>query len=261
MLKVYLDLGAKRDLIDGVMCVAAVVFKPTPYKQFIRPWNRMLKAWNASAFHATDFYNGAGEFKRDTSNRRALFEEDARRIPKMIGEHIERILLVSFKPDEFNQKASPQWKAKFGTSVHSLAVQLCLVANGWWRHAKCPSQSFAYFMESGDQDEGEVADTIARMKNDTESGTGPIIRVGSFTRVDKGKARGLEAADFSAWQWNKYYMDKMRVGKEWNPRKDFAALISSSNQKIEYIFASGAYLDYFFSLVPREVLEGPTTKG
>lgn len=29
MLKVYLDLGAKRDLTDGVVCVAAIVFKPT----------------------------------------------------------------------------------------------------------------------------------------------------------------------------------------------------------------------------------------
>jgi hypothetical protein len=31
MLKSYLDLGAKLEVDDGVMCVASVTFKPTPY--------------------------------------------------------------------------------------------------------------------------------------------------------------------------------------------------------------------------------------
>jgi len=260
MLKAYLDFGEKIHYAGVVMCVAAVLFKPTRYKQFVRPWNRMLKAWGASAFHATDFYNGAKEFKRDTPKRQALFEEDSRRIPKMVGQHVERILLVSFKPDEFNQAASPQWKAKFGTSVHSHAIQLCLIANGWWRHQKCPSESFAYFMESGDEDEGEVAKTVERMKHDTETGTGAVIRVSSFTLTDKGGARGLEAADFMAWHWNKYYIDKMRVGNEMNPRKDFAAAVTASKERVDYIFATGAYLKYFFSLVPPEVLEGSNSE-
>ena len=29
----------------------------------------MLKAWNTSAFHTTDFYNGAGEFKGNTQQK------------------------------------------------------------------------------------------------------------------------------------------------------------------------------------------------
>jgi hypothetical protein len=64
-----------------VVRVASVIVKPTPYKQFIRTWNRMLKAWNAYAFHATDFYNRAGEFKRDTPKLRRLFEDDSKKIP------------------------------------------------------------------------------------------------------------------------------------------------------------------------------------
>lgn len=256
MLKAYLDFGQKRHpTADSVVCVGSVVFKPTPYKQFLRPWSRMLKRWGASAFHATDFYSGGGEFKRDTQEKQQLFDHDSRSLPAMIARHVEHVLMVSFKPDEFNRVASEQWKAAFGTSVHSHAVQLCLIANGWWRHAKCPTESFAYFMESGDEDEGEISKTVERMRNDRGTGTDAVIRVASFARVNKGSARGLEAADFVAWHWNKYYMDKMRVGDDMNPRKDFAAFAGIAKDKLKYIFASGAYLQYFFSLVPPDVVK------
>lgn len=250
-------MGKKKDPTDDVMAVASVIFKRIPYKQFIRPWNRMLRAWGASAFHATDFYNGAGEFERKTPRLEELQKEHSKLIPKIIGENIQRILIVSYKPQEFEQIASPQWKAKFGTSVHSQAVQLVLISNGWWRHQKCPSESFAYFMESGDTDEGEVVSTVERMRHDHQTGTAQVLKVASFATLDKGVARGLEAADFVAWQWNKYYMDKIRAGLELHPRKDFAALVAAaSSEKVEYIFATGAYLKYIFSLVPPEFLDG-----
>jgi hypothetical protein len=255
MLKVYLDKGQKTDGVDVVMSIAAVIFKPTRYVQFVRPWERMLRAWKATAFHATDFYSGAKEFERDTPARRALFERDSRRISNMVGPYIERILVVSFRPEEYLQKASPEWKAAFGTSIHSMAVQLCVISLGWWREKKCPSQSLAYFMESGDEDQVEVLKTVENMRH--HPGTREVIAISSFSPVDKGRARGCEAADFCAWHWNKYYMDKMRKGLEMNPRRDFAALVSSSNEKFDYIFSSGAYLDYFFSLFPPEVLQGP----
>jgi hypothetical protein len=253
MLKVFLDRAAKLHPTDDVMCVASVIFKPTPYKQFLRPWNRMLKAWEASAFHATDFYPGAQEFTRSTPDRKKLFEEDSKRIPKMVGQHVERISLISFKPTEFEGTMSPKWKEKFGTSVHSHAVQLCLIANGWWRTDKCPTESLAYFMESGDEDERLILRDVARMRN--SGNTGKVIGVSSFTSIAKGTARGLEAADFAAWHWNKYYMDKMRVGDMDRPRKDFAALVEAAEHKIEYMFLTGANLEYFFSLVPRDLLE------
>lgn len=248
MLKVYLDRGAKKDMTDGVMCMSSVIFKPTPYKQFFRPWNRMLKAWDAFAFHATDFYNGAEEFKRDTPYRKRLFEEDCKRIPKMIGHHVERISLISFRPDEFDRVVPPEWKEKFGASVHSHAVQLSLIANGWWRQDKCPSESFAYFMETGDTDEGMVLQHVEAMRSDIKSGTSAVIGVKSFTSADKGTARGLEAADFAAWHWNKYYMDKIRAGVKDKPRKDFEAFVNAAEGKIEYMFLTEADLKYFFSL-------------
>src|SRR5947209_19598605 len=106
MLRVYLDRGEKRDKTDCVMCVVATVFKPSPYKQFVRPWERMLRKWEASAFHATDFYSGCEEFKRkDIPKREAWFQEDCRTIPNLVGENIERVLAVAFRPEEFDARA------------------------------------------------------------------------------------------------------------------------------------------------------------
>ena len=246
MLKSYLDLGEKGDATDGVMCVASVTFKPIPYKQFVRPWNRMLKAWGASAFHATDFYPGGQEFIRDTPERKHLFEEDSKRIPRMIAEYVQHIELISFRPQEFLETAPQEWKDRFGVNIHSHAVQLCLFSNGWWRYDKCRQESFAYFMESGDTDEGRVLKDVERMKADPE--TSKVIKVGSFTSIDKGMARGLEAADFAAWHWNKYYMDKVRNGKEMEPRKDFQVFANIAQDKLKYIFATGEKLKYLFSL-------------
>lgn len=259
MLKVYLDRGQKRDDDDEVLTVASVMFKRTPYGKFRKYWNQMLKPWGARAFHATDFYPGAQEFKRDTPERKALFDSDSKRIPLIIGRHAHRILFVSFRPEEFNREAPRNWKEKFGTSILSQAVQLALISNGWWRYDRCRYESFVYFMESGDEDEAEIVGTVARMRQEKEFGTGEVIAVNSFTPVNKGTARGVEAADFVAWHWNKYYMDKVRKGDEDNPRKDFEAFVSASG-KVDYIFATGDKLKYFFSRVPQEFLDGKTNK-
>src|SRR6516162_2789226 len=95
MLKVFLDRGEKRGENGSVMCVAAVIFKPNAYKQFVRPWERILRRWDASAFHATDFYPGGGEFKRKGNpEREAWFQEDSRAIPKIVGEHASLVVTV-----------------------------------------------------------------------------------------------------------------------------------------------------------------------
>jgi hypothetical protein len=246
MLKVYMDRAAKRDAKDEVMCVACVMFKPTAYKQFVRPWNRMLKAWGADAFHAKEFYPGSGVFKRDTPPKRLRYDEDSRRIPEMIAKTISRILIISFRPAEFMAVAPPEWK-DFGSNLHSLAVQACLLSNGdWLKDKRLPFESFAYFMESGDPGEAEVLQAVQGMR--THEKTAKHIRVASFTTVDKGLAKGLEAADCVAWHWNKYYMDSERAERCRPPRKDFLFLTNAARGKCQCIFATGDDLKYMFSL-------------
>jgi hypothetical protein len=256
MLKVYLDRGAKSDSGDGIVSVAATVFKPIRYKQFVRPWNRMLRRWGASAFHATDFYPGGGEFKRNTPHREKLFDQDSKSVPTIIGRFIERILIVAVRPQEFSDALSPRWKEKFGENSHSIIEQLCLIGLGWWAEECCPNERFAYFRESGDEGEGEVDSAVRGMMND-DPVTSRVLRISSYSSVAKGVARGLEASDFVAWHWNKYYMDRLRKGEGDKPRKDFAAFVSTSEKKINFIFLTGADLKYFLSRVPSEFLEEP----
>jgi len=255
MLKAYMDRGQKSDKDDEILTVASVIYDPDPYKRFCQVWNKMLKPWGASAFHATDFYPGGGEFKRDTPERQKLYDRDSKRIPIIVGKFARRIAFVSFRPEEFNLTAPPRWKEYFGKSIHSQAVQLVLIANGWWRHTRCRHKTFAYFMESGDEEEGQIVKTVERMRQDKQNGTGAVIGVSLFTPVDKKtvSARGLEAADFVAWQWNKHYMDKIRTGKQ-QPRKDFEAF-ANAHRKVDHIFATGEKLKFFFSLVPTAVLK------
>jgi hypothetical protein len=253
MLKVYLDRGARIEANDGIVAVAATVFKPLGYKRFCRPWKRILSGWKADAFHATDFYPGAQEFIRDTSSKKDRFDRDSKIIPKLIRENTERILVVATRPDEFLKEAPEWWKKTFGTNVHSIGVQTLLVAMGWWAEDHHFNERFAYFRESGDEDDAQVASSVESMRNGHPD-TARLIRISSFAHVEKGIAKGTEAADCVAWHWNKWYWDKVRQGIAQKPRKDFAELVGSVSGKFGYIFLTGDKLKFFFTLKPRKGL-------
>ena len=251
VMKVYVDRGAREDTADGVMCVAATVFKPVPYKRFVRHWNRMLAEWKAPAFHATDFYPGApGPFARASQDAKDRFQRDCREIPVLIGEHTEQIIATSFLRSEYDRAAPDQWKQKYGDNLHSLAVQMCMIAIGHWARGRRYFGGFSYVVESGDKSEGHVSTTVANMRADQN--LGPHIQCESYTVVAKGHARGLEAADMVAWHWNKCYVDHLSKpeSERRDVRKDFSELVRISEDKIHLYFPSGEKLRYFLSLDP-----------
>src|SRR4029077_7103222 len=87
MLKAFLDRGARPDA-EGVMCVAACLFKPSKYKQFVRRWERMLDdiiPGGAPFFHATDFFPGGGIYKPVPKQKR---EAIAAILPDLLDEYL-----------------------------------------------------------------------------------------------------------------------------------------------------------------------------
>jgi hypothetical protein len=62
--------------------------------------------------HATDFFLGAKAFKRDTQAKTSLFEDHSRRIPRVVGEHVVRILLVAFRPEEYEKNRLTRLETK-----------------------------------------------------------------------------------------------------------------------------------------------------
>ena len=257
---VYSDLGDRDlDLLDkgsgNIICVSAVVFKPIKYKQFCREWSKFLKPWGATAFHATDFYGGANEFDWNRNPKlREMQIADSKRIPHMIGDKVERVLLVAIKPKEYLEKAPIGWLDLFGKSVHSIAMQVILLDLGWWRTDHIPTKKLAYFIERGDVDYGKVMETQENMRANPE--TGKVIGVSSFTSYEKNQqVRGIEAADFFSWHSNKYCVDYLLKGNPQEARKDFKAAVSASGNSVEQIFLTDKHLEYFFSRVPKELLE------
>jgi len=247
MMRIYLDRGEKTISDKGVMTVGTVVFKPVSYKQFVRPWVRMLKPWGAKAFHATDFYCGYDEFKRDTPRRKALFEDDSRRIPGLIAPHIEKALAVAFRPDEVLPLLSDRWKESFGTSLHAMSVQLALILLGWWAKEIRYHDGFAAFAEGGDPDSGYVDLVVNNMRRDPVAA--PHIQLKTFTTVtERGLIRGIEAADFFAWHWNQHYLHRDRIGKGDRPRKDYEAFARMAGDKAQETFLTGWKLKHFLEL-------------
>lgn len=252
VLNAYLDRGAKKQA-GGVMCVAAALFKPTPYKQFRRQWNPLLKRWGAEAFHATDFYNGAEEFswKRPDGTidptRRQWHEEDSKRIPVIVGAHAHELFVVSFRKDEYEALAPLAWRQQYG-GVHRLAAQMMGSLIGFWAKHKNYPGKVAYFYETGDEEGAQVTEAFRKLY-DNPRDRDHCRMAATPIGVEKGTARGLEAADFLAWHWNKFFADTLAA--ETNPRRqrrDVDALLRTlrvNNKEVHVRLFMGTALEEF----------------
>ena len=235
MLKAYLDRGARIEA-GRVMCVAGALFESFHYDRFLHEWQPILTEWGASAFHATDFYNGAVEFKRklgdekvDVPHLMARYERHSREIPAIIGAHVHQLFVVTFYEDEYDRIAPHRWREQFG-NVHRIAAQLMAGSIGHWANRENYNGGIAYFYETGDEDEAAVDDALRGLykrpdqRAHTRMASTPI-------GVDKGKARGLEVADFLAWHWNKYVAESMPPNRKRPIRKDIQLLMDVLHDK------------------------------
>jgi len=225
------------------MCVAAALFKSGKHKLFKREWEKMLRSMgNKPYFHATDFFPGGGIYKDLSHARRA---EIAKQLPQLIDDHVHQVCAVSVKADEFDARAPLEWRKKFG-SLHAVAAQMCAGVVGRWANERGYTGPIAYFIEAGDEDEGDVNNRFKGLSwNATQA---KHIRYYSHSFIPKGSARGLEVADYFAWHWNKLDAETLsRVGEDdqrpW--RKDFRALVDSNHKKYKVIRLIGASLDEF----------------
>jgi len=91
MLRVYLD-ESKSDADDGVVAVAATVFKPLGYKRFVRPWNRMLRGGKLP--HSMRLiFTRCREFQTEYTEEARAFDRDSKVIRHLLDENIEYILV------------------------------------------------------------------------------------------------------------------------------------------------------------------------
>lgn len=246
LLKAYLDRGARTD-DGGVMCVAAALFEPAQYKRFSREWNRMLKGVKPGGvpyFHATDFFPGAGEHFGNIPHTRR--NEIARKLPALINRNVLQVVAITFRTDEFRAVAPLSWQQTFG-SLHGVAVQMCAGAIGHWANERNYDGPVAYVLESGDNDETDVENRIVGLASRPDQKK--HIRYFSHSFVPKGGTRGLEVADYFAWQWNKFTaetLSPLHAGDEYRDmRRDFQALVMPNKQKYRVFVFTGDALEKF----------------
>ena len=245
MLKVYLDRGAREDA-GGAMCVSAAIFKPREYKQFVRAWSLMLRQIPGGPYpymHATDFFPGGGKFKEILKEDRELV---AKQLPALIDRYVYQFVTAAFKEEEFDGAAPASWREQFG-SLHGVAAQMCAGAIGHWADERGYRGPIWYFFESGDMDEEDVDyrfDAVARNGRISKH-----VRYHSHKFLKKGEARGLEAADYFAWHWNKFDAETLSKWADDRPfrdmRKDFRALVARNPRKYRVFRFVGEALSDF----------------
>jgi hypothetical protein len=249
LLKAYMDRGAKPQA-QGIMCVATVIFAPPAYKKFCREWRKFLRSWGVDAFHATDFYPGGGDFWRKLRDgtmhpeRMARFQADSRRIPGLIGDAIRQCFVTSFRQREFESVAPPGWRDHFG-SINGVAAQVTAAAIGHWSNRVRFGGKVAYIIEDGD--DGIEMETSLRRLYDHPARRDHSRMAAPPVRVPKGNAKGLEASDFLAWHWNKFYVDSVAAMNPRKVRNDFAAFVKFRPERVQINFFTGEHLERFLA--------------
>ena len=239
--------------------MAACLFKPPKYKQFVRRWEQMLKGilpGGALFFHATEFFPGGGIFK---DVPRAKRDAIAATLPDLLDEFLHQVIAASFKEDEFIREAPPLWKKRFG-SLTGVAVQMCAGGIGHWANERSNNGPIAYVFESGEADEAEAGTAFTNISRSPKIKAHSRYRSHTFTA--KGLARGLEAADYFAWHWNKFDAETLSrsVGDPSRraTRKDFHSLVMRNPEKYRVFTFTGPELHVFLTAMwnsPRIALE------
>lgn len=251
MLSAYMDVARKS---DAIVSVAVALFRADDYRHFVDRWSPLVRRWQADAFHATDFYNGARPFfwwtREDgslDSRRRERHVRDSHRVPYLIGKYSHQLSVISLKPDEFKRVAPLNWREHFGEFPRVIA-QMTIGMIGHWADAAGYEGEIAYFFEDGDSPQFEDG-LVSSYRNDKQRAHGRMA--GRPVPVKKGKARGLEAADFLAWHWNKFYVDTYSVANTpRRPRADLRALLDTvrlGNKRVHTHLVTGPSLRTFLT--------------
>ena len=200
----------------------------------------VLRSIGVPYFHATDFYTRGGLYRGVDP---AKIDRAAPLLPELINDHVRQVVGVSFKTKEYAAVVPAEWRKRHG-GLYPVAVQLCLDALGHLEDQRRSNEPIHYFLESGDPEQSRVDDILnmRRLKNEARGHT----RYKSHAFAAKGQLRGLEASDFFAWHWNKYYAETLAT--QLRPmRKDFQALIRRDPRKYRMYLFTGAELEYFLS--------------
>lgn len=111
---------------------------------------RSIARWVSTCLTPAIFHPGGGAYRHADREKK---EQIARQIPALLNATLHQVVAVTFRRDEFWRVAGDRWRARYGPSLYSAAVQLCLGCISRWADERRYTGTIAYKIEAGEEDQ------------------------------------------------------------------------------------------------------------
>ena len=224
MLTFYADDANKTDQHDYVH-VAAYVGLAAQWENFAIDWRLRLAKAGLSWFHASEFFNGVGEFAGwNSKDREGVRKVLLRDLVEIIGEgKLFSFITVIHVPSwrKLNEKYCLE--ERYLRPYPLAGRTIVRLARNWWQERGHDPREIKYVFDQGFEDWGMLCDRVY-----TDLGFRPVPG-------NKREARPLQAADWLAYESGKeapqYYDWENRKR---DPRASFLALLHLGAQPMIY---------------------------
>jgi hypothetical protein len=249
VLEAYLDESERS---GGIFCVAGFVFTPAAASKFNQEWRGLMgdARW---PFHMVDFVAGRGAFSGITHRERAQL---IRAVVALINHRFAFGVAVSCRLAEVHSVA-PRWIEGFG-HAYPVLCHLAMGSVGDWtrqnsRHGR-PPDGVRYIFEAGHGAQDEAQRFISRIADDPDPGAAELRAYYSYEShgfQPKPALGALQAADFFAWEWAKFYDET--VEQDLRPmRGSLLALLKKKSHRFQATHITGEplrrYMEQFRQL-------------
>lgn len=188
MMEAYFDESGTHDG-SPVMCVAGYLFTAENAFHFDREWGEALKEFGLTHFHAASW-------KEADALSRAQRDDLMARLVGIIKRRIELGIAVSISETDFGRVDAPRWERG---GPYLLAALYVLGGVAAWIQKYSYTGKVSYFFESGHKHQGSANQAIDMLKTNGSA----YLGYHSHSFIGKRDARGLQAADLLAYEWQK----------------------------------------------------------
>ena len=207
VLRGYFDAG-KRE--SGVFTVAGYLFDAAQARKFRREWNEVFGKFKGG-LHTTDFFALGGEYKKAGLSRDDRDEMVKQAIAIIRNRMICGVAVSCWVQDVENH--SPKWIKGF-KSPYSICSHLAMSSMAIWAvKNKCEKSGIAYTFEAGDRYANEANYMMSNAATHPEVQYGYQYRSHHFLPKGELEAVPIQAADFLAWEWSKYFDETFHLEK------------------------------------------------
>jgi hypothetical protein len=203
VLRAYFDASQRT---SGVFTIAGYLFDSYQARKFRRDWNQVFGPYGG--LHMTDLAALQGRYRGRVT--RAQSHDMCHSAVEIIRQRMTCGVVVSCWVQDI-QTHSPRWIRGYGYP-YAVCCHLAMAAMGIWARDHDYRTGIAYVFENGDEHAAE-ATTLMRNAGHPLIQSQYQYRSHGFVRKDDPIAAPIQAADFLAWEWGKFFDETATVHK------------------------------------------------